>query len=109
MPASINYNGKVIASAVADQVVTLRCAGMRMLSNIVVIFSDAGTINYGGKEFSIGENQTVTMRCAGQRMTSNVIVRAFGEAYQVFSDRSGHPVVTDDDKLLLVKEDTIDV
>ena len=45
-----------------------------MASDIVVAFTEAGSVTYNGKSTNVGAGQTATLPCNGKVMLSDVVV-----------------------------------
>ena len=72
----ITYNGTT-TSIETGQAATMPCDGLKMESDVVVVFGSTGTITYNGTETAVGAGQTATMTCAGKKMLSNVVVETW--------------------------------
>jgi hypothetical protein len=76
MATTIEYDSKCIATLDNGQTATLKCAGKKAVTDIIVPISGKGTITYNGVETAIESSKVAYLSCAGKKLLTDVIVKS---------------------------------
>lgn len=74
MATTIEYDSKRIATLDNGQTATLKCAGKKAITDIIVPLSGNGTITYNGTETVVEAGKIAYLSCAGKKLLTDVIV-----------------------------------
>ena len=104
MTTDIVYGGTTIAALDEKQSATIKCAKTQMTSDIEILFTGDGSIQYGDVETEVIAGQAVTLPCADKEMSHDLVVKLLNILYKKVVPRSRTTLMTADNQTFLMKE-----
>lgn len=104
MTTDIVYNGTIIAALDAEQSAIIKCRDTRMITDVEILFTGDGNIQYDGVETTVRAGQKVTLSCANKRMRDDLVVNLVNLVYRKLIPPNRDSFITADNQTLLIKE-----
>lgn len=104
MLTQIIYNESTVLELNVGQVATIVCSGMRMSSNVEILFADDGYVIYDGTEIDASSGQRVVLHCAGSKLNSDIVVRVPYTIYESLITVDGLMYTTAEEHIFKVLE-----